>query len=513
MEPPKRTSPAERNADHRPDVITSLLGWAGAVAMVLAAGYLIRLAYDNGYLTPARQVAIAVVIGLGLVGVGFALREKQRHYASLLPAAGTVILFLSVYGGHLYYNLIGQAAAATSVLVLCGGCVFLARAFESDLYVLFALVGTYSAPFLLPNLRGTVTDLAIYFSAIGVVFSALAIWQGRRLIYLLALYMALIGFDPLWLTHVSNGWVGAVWLQTSQLLIFGAATVVFSVRRNSPLDLGTAVAHMPPLVLFYFLQFAILDQHVPELALWIALASLAFVVLIYMMARRLIARPLPGGELLLWNYAALVMVHAGYIESVSARWAPWVGVALVPVVGVLALRRAESPGPRWPMILATGIIFLLNYMRVIFNEGLAEVPGHRFLPAAYAIVMYVGYAISRRTPAGKELALPLLCVGHITAMVASIHLLDEGIVQSAIWAVLAVGSLIVSKWTQDRLLGQSSLMIFALAAGKALLFDLSGATPLPRIIALVVLGAAFYAGGLLYQRMFGSTAEKPPTGS
>lgn len=53
-EPPKRSSEAALNADHRPDVITSLLGWAGAVAMVLAAGYLIRLAYDNGYLTPAR---------------------------------------------------------------------------------------------------------------------------------------------------------------------------------------------------------------------------------------------------------------------------------------------------------------------------------------------------------------------------------------------------------------------------------------------------------------------------
>jgi len=32
-------------------------------------------------------------------------------------------------------------------------------------------------------------------------------------------------------------------------------------------------------------------------------------------------------------------------------------------------------------------------------------------------------------------------------------------------------------------------------------YDLGGASPLTRIVSLVVLGVTFYAGGLLYQRM------------
>ena len=51
---------------------------------------------------------------------------------------------------------------------------------------------------MLSGLRGSVTDLVIYFSAWSVVFSVYAIWHGRRLIYLLALYLALIGFDVIW---------------------------------------------------------------------------------------------------------------------------------------------------------------------------------------------------------------------------------------------------------------------------------------------------------------------------
>jgi uncharacterized membrane protein len=43
--------------------------------------------------------------------------------------------------------------------------------------------------------------------------------------------------------------------------------------------------------------------------------------------------------------------------------------------------------------------------------------------------------------------------------------------------------------------------VFAAAAGKVLLYDLGGASPLARIVSLVVLGITFYVGGLLYQRM------------
>jgi len=34
-----------------------------------------------------------------------------------------------------------------------------------------------------------------------------------------------------------------------------------------------------------------------------------------------------------------------------------------------------------------------------------------------------------------------------------------------------------------------------------MLFDLSGAAPLARVVSLVILGVTFYVGGMLYQRM------------
>ena len=54
---------------------------------------------------------------------------------------------------------------------------------------------------------------------------------------------------------------------------------------------------------------------------------------------------------------------------------------------------------------------------------------------------------------------------------------------------------------RDRLVGQSSLLLFAATAVKVMLSDLHGAAPLARIVSLLVLGVTFYVGGLLYRRI------------
>ncbi len=90
---------AAKSVARHPVAVTQVLGWSGAGALVLAAVYFIRLAVDAGWLTPERQAGLAALSGIGLIWIGFwigfALRKADRRYASLLPAAGIVILFRS----------------------------------------------------------------------------------------------------------------------------------------------------------------------------------------------------------------------------------------------------------------------------------------------------------------------------------------------------------------------------------------------------------------------------------
>ena len=493
--PPPKPEPAGR-----PLLVTSILGWGGAVALVLAAAYLIRLAVESGWLTPMRQVAFAATSGLVMIGAGFYLRSVNRQYAGLLPAGGVAILFLSIYGAHLFYGFLQSTPAAVAVILVCLVSLWLCRAFASDLYALFAVAGSYSAPVLIHG-APSIIDLVIYFSAWGVVFSVFSIWHGRRLVYLLALYLALIIFDFIWRNHAPDDWIAAFVFQTVQFAIFGAATVSFSIRNKSPLDTLSAWEHLPPLMIFYFLQYFLLKRHLPELAPWIAVASGLAVAALYGTARAVLERPLPGGEFLAWAYVALVLFHAGYIEVVPDRWAPWVAFAALPVIALATLREGAGIGAKWPVWLAAGVIFLANYLRVVFDSGLAAVPGRTLLAVAYALELYVGYYLTRGRPGPQAFRGLLLYAGHVSAMAAALHWLDEPIVESAAWGLIALACLGVSLWQRDRLVGQSSLLVFAAAAVKVMMYDLGGASPLARIVSLVVLGITFYAGGLLYQRL------------
>jgi uncharacterized membrane protein len=501
--PPQASSDA-RDADARTSIGT-VLGWGGGIAFLLAAAYLVRLAIDAGWLTPLRQVALAALLGVAMIAAGFALRHAARsaagrNYAALLPAVGIGILFIAIYGGHLYHHVLDVRQAGAAVVVVCAVSLWLCKAFDSDLYALFAVAGSYSAPFLLANPDGSLSDLAVYFTAWGLVFCVFAIWRGSRAIYLLALYLALLGFDAAARLHGVERWQEVIAFQSVQFVLFGVATALYSVRREEPLDRQTALLHLPPLLLFYFLQYSLLDRSIPGWAPWIAVASLALLAALYGLARIALRRELPGGELLLWCYVALVLFHAGYLQSVPNAWAPWVALAAVPVFALLSARADEIIGARWPVWLALGLVFAVNCLRVLFNADLHAVPHGDWLAAAYAVLLYAGYAFCR----ARDVRLPreaLVYLGHLCAMAAAVRLIGVPIIETVAWAVLAVVVLGLSVPAGDAVLRRSSLWIFAACAAKLMLFDLAGAAPVARIIGLIVIGSMFYFGGMLYQRL------------
>jgi uncharacterized membrane protein len=119
----------------------------------------------------------------------------------------------------------------------------------------------------------------------------------------------------------------------------------------------------------------------------------------------------------------------------------------------------------------------------------------------YALELYAGFFALRARDASSGVAALLLYTGHVAAMAAALHLIDTRIVESTAWALLALAWIVLALARGDRQLGQSSLLVFGATAAKVLLYDLSGAPPIARIVSLVVLGVAFYAGGWLYQRI------------
>lgn len=494
--PPVPPPVAPREAVH----VTNVLGWSGAVALVVAAAYLIRMAISAGWLTPVIQIAATTVLGSALVSVGIGLRRREDDYLGLLPAAGIAILFLSVYGAHLFYHLIDARLALIAVIAVCALSLALCSLLNSVLYALFAVAGSYSAPFLLQGNAGSIADLAIYFSAWSLTFTVFSIVRRRRLIYLLAAYLALIGFDAAARAQGVD-WHLVLMFQLLQFAIFGCGTVYFSIQWREPLDDAGAVRHVPALLLFYALQYAVLSAHAPRLAPWVSLASLMALILLYVIARAALRESLRGGQYLLGAYVALVLFHAVYIEWVPSSMAPWIALGMLWVMLLGRPGWSALGASVWAPLFAVLALFLLNFWKLMVGVDVHTVPAHELITALYAGTLYLGYWLAAREPKIADFGYILIYAGHALALSALVQFVDERIVQSVGWGLLGLAILAWALTRRDALLGKSSLLIFAATGLKVVFFDLQGAAPMARVVSLATLGVTFYIGGLLYRRV------------
>ena len=493
---------SERSATERnPVAATQILGWSGAAALVLAAVYFIRLAIDAGWLTPERQVAVAALCGVGLTWIGFALRNANRNYASLLPAAGIVILFLAVLGAHLYYGFIDAPLATGCVAAICVAAMWLGRVFNNSLYLLFAVIGAYLTPFLLPVWHANLFDLLIYYSAWSLLFCGYAIWLGGRPSYLLAMYLALIGFDLIWRVKAETQWMTAAIFQAVQFLIFASAAAMYSIRRNAPMSRDEAWSHAPGLLIFYAVEYFILDTFVPEWAPWIALASVAILVIVYLITRSILSAPSEAGGMLVSTYAALVLFHAVYIDLIPFKWAPWFALGMMAVLGARCVLGGALHRTMLPFACVIGLMVAASFLQLIIGYKITDVPGATLLSLLFASLLYLGYALISDEDAIGWARAPLLYAAHVAAMLTVSRVVDASLLVSVFWGMIAIGSLLVALMRHDKILGQSSLLIFAISGMKVLLYDLAGSPAPVRIGTLVVLGISLYVGGWLYQKL------------
>ncbi|GAB4318261.1 MAG: hypothetical protein Kow0074_07350 [Candidatus Zixiibacteriota bacterium] len=481
--------------------VTAILGWGGVAALVLAAIYLVQLAIDSGFLTPARQVGLATVLGVGMIALGFILREEYRRISALLPAGGVAVLFVTIYGAHLYHGLIGAVPAAAGVIVVCLISLALRESFERDYYTFFAVIGAYSGPYFLNILAARPLDLIVYFGAWSFLFCIYALRAKRRSVYVLAAYLAFVVFDASWRQAEYSDWVWAAVFQAAQFLIFLITTVLFSLRHRRPLMNAEALAHLPPLLFFYTTTYVLVDQHNAMITPWLALASLAPMIGGYLIARTRLPDGARAGELIVTAYTAIVLFHAVYLDLIANGWRELTGLIGLLILSGVAVSARSWIRRYWPLTLAVALAGFIGYARLASGIELDDVFAWRFLIPLYAVLGYLTYWRMRSSATLHLFTAAILYASHLMVMAGIVHLSGSRLVVSVVWGLLAVLALVVSVVGSDRPLGRSSLVVFAAFAAKVLLFDLSGASPLVRIGCLLVLGVTMYLGGMLYQNI------------
>jgi uncharacterized membrane protein len=488
------------------------LGIVAVVCFVLAASFLIKLAVDSGWLTPARQLGLAALLGVALIAVGIGSSRREGEYSGLLPASGIIILYLAAYGGNLYYGLYGPWMAAVAVSVVSALALFLLRRFHSEIVLGVAVIGTYACPLLLPVLKGASLDSMVFFAVWDAAFVLWAALTGNRSLPLMACYLAIGVFAVSSPTIKWNApqfdLARAAFFQFVQFSLFLGGIGYASVRNRRPLTVREAWAFFPVLLFFYSTEYSLITRLSPQWAPWAALAFAGIVYGVYLIAdKKLVSDSLESAPMVN-AFIAIVLFHAFYLELLPDRLGPWFAIFLL---AALASRRSVSgEGALWPFGAAALTVIVMNYLKAIFSVGDRGMLEASVLNLGFfGLMTFCGLTLrrveERRT--GEDLWFCVLLAAAAQGLIGLyrlVHLANLGGYErfcvTLSWAVFAIGLLVLAEARRDQLVAKSAVFVLGVAAGKGLLFDVSANQPVVRIFCLLVLGSALYIGGLLLRR-------------
>ncbi|WP_095108849.1 DUF2339 domain-containing protein [Pseudomonas sp. Irchel 3E20] len=342
----------------------------GVLLLFLGLAFLLRYATEGVVVPLELRYAGVAAVALGLLGLGWWLRLRNRQYAVMLQGAGIGVLYLTVFAAMRLHPLIDPTAALGLLVAVTVFCAILAVTQDALALAAAAALGGFAAPILTSTGAGSHVALFSYFALLNTGILAIAWFKAWRLLNVIGfvgtfgigLAWGLRAYTPelLWSTEpflilffLMYLAIGLLFTRRRLLEMPGApaddsraALLQWAARKGDYVD-GTLLFG-PPLVGFG-LQFALV-QHLEFAAAFSALA----LGIVYMA----LARMLAGGRALLLSETCLalgvIFASLAIPLGLDARWtsAAWA----VEGAGIvwLGLRQQRVMARAFALLLQAG---------------------------------------------------------------------------------------------------------------------------------------------------------------
>ncbi len=152
----------------------NLINKIGIIITVIGVGIGTKYAINHQLINPLTRIILGYLLGVGLLGFAFKLKEKYTNYSAVLLSGGMAILYFITFSAYSFYELIPQTFAFALMVVFTVFTVIAALNYDKQIIALLGLVGAYAVPFLLSDDSGNVAFLFSYMLTIniGILFIA-----------------------------------------------------------------------------------------------------------------------------------------------------------------------------------------------------------------------------------------------------------------------------------------------------------------------------------------------------
>ncbi|CEK11765.1 DUF2339 domain-containing protein [Legionella hackeliae] len=476
--------------------------WLGIIAIIcfiVAAGFIVKLTMDSGWLTPARQIGLAHLLGLALIGAGYMLLPTDRSYASLLPAAGIIILYLATFAAYRLYSLIlFQTAIALTVLISIL-CIWLYIKIKHDLYAIVTAVGAYIAPIVL-GLETTAIFSLYYFVVCSLTFATISIWVHSRTLTMLAAYLAILASSIVGFGLDANILIAVI--LALHFLIFSLGTYFYTQTTKQYLTETEAWSFFPVLIIFYVMEYYFIDRSYPHLAPWISLLFAGFLLSLYLSAKKWFPTQSLNSQSVILAFVTLVAFHSIYLELLPVDVRPWLFVLIL--LGSLLIPQTTKSRAFFIPSLAIFAILAIEYLCMLSNLLTGFDLSWLIVSfAAFFSIWALLFLNNKKSLNREEFEYLLLGSAHLLGITGLYRLMTDygSLAVSASWLFYAILVISFAFYRKDRVMARSALLVLSFAAGKALLYDASSTPTIVRIGCLLLTGVVLYGAGLIMRKI------------
>jgi uncharacterized membrane protein len=209
----------------------------GVVLSLFGVAFLVKWGIDRRLLVlpiEFRLMGVAL-FGIGLLVLGWRLREKNRTYALSVQGGGIGVLFVTIYASYQLYDLLPPALAFGLLVAVAAAAMTLAVLQDSRALAVLGIVGGFMAPVLASSGSNDHVALFTYYAVLDLAILGIAWFKAWRLLNVLG-FLFTFGIGTLW---GADGYDASKFATTEPFLIlftvmYLVIPVLFAIRVEPP---------------------------------------------------------------------------------------------------------------------------------------------------------------------------------------------------------------------------------------------------------------------------------------
>jgi len=265
--PPPAPAPTfwEKYPDLEKFIGENLFNKIGIGVLVIGIGFFLKYAIDKNWINETGRTFIGILCGGILLGIAHRMRKTFAAFSSVLVGGGVAILYFSITIAFQQYHLIGQALAFVMMILITAFTVILSISYNRVELAVLAILGGFTAPFLVSTGSGNATVLFTYILILNMGMLVLAYYKKWHLVNVIA-YLATVLLFGTWLSYSITTettakpvpYITALVFATLFYIIFFLMNVVNNIRLHRPFRGAEIVLLLSNTFLYYAAGMVIL---------------------------------------------------------------------------------------------------------------------------------------------------------------------------------------------------------------------------------------------------------------